>query len=304
MNEVQSDVIDIQYHAMGNLADKFFTDNPVPANNRGTVYGVTGIPFAILDGGIDIEGLDHPLTYDFTGNKETPSVKDIRLRSMMDPDFELVITVTQFSPILEFSIEMKALRVLERRERTLYAIVLERKVDDPAYVGTNGLTVFRHVARKMLPDAGGTYLGSKGWSKDETEYANLTYEPTFFSTDTGKITIAVFMQDDETGEILQAATNPQYVVSTFDELEPPSQVLIYPNPARELLNVYFEESPREDLRFTLYDLSGKMVITDVIQSWQQHFTRTLGDVEQGMYILEIRTWDKRKVLYRDKLLHY
>jgi PKD repeat protein len=295
MNEVPADVIDIQYHALGNLADEIYNDNPVPANNRGTVYGVTGIPYAILDGNF--------MTYDFTSN-ETPNVKDIRLRSLMDPDFKLTITVTQYTPTLQFSVEMKALKYLVPKERTLYAIVLQRRVADPEYVGTNGITVFRHVARKMLPDAGGTYLGSKVWSEGEIEYVNLSYESSFFPTIKDSITIAVFMQDDETDEILQAVTNPEYVVSTFDMLEPPSQVLIYPNPARELVNVYFEESPGEDMRFTLYDLSGKMVITDVIEPWQQHFTRTLGDLDQGLYILEIRSKDRRQVLYRNKLLHY
>ena len=295
MNEVQADVIDIQYHALGSLADKFYSDNPVPASSRETVYGVTGIPYAILDGA---------MTYDFTSIYETPNVEDIRQRSLMDPDFQLTITVAQYSPKLEFTIEMKALKDLDLKELTLYAIILQRRVDDPDYVGTNGITVFRHAARKMLPGNGGTYLGSKEWNKDETEYVTLPYEPTFFSTDTNDITIAVFIQDDGTGEILQAATNPQYATSTFDELEPPSKVLIYPNPARDLVNVYFEESPREEMRFTLYDLSGKMVITDVIEQWQQLFTRTLGDLEQGMYILEIRSKDRRRVLYRDKLLHY
>ncbi len=89
MNEVQSDVIDIQYHAAGSLADKFYLDNRVPANNRGTVYGVTGIPYAILDGNIR--------TYDFSGNLETPKAEDIRLRSLTDPDFQLTITVTHYS---------------------------------------------------------------------------------------------------------------------------------------------------------------------------------------------------------------
>ncbi|MCK5461641.1 MAG: hypothetical protein KAI95_01455, partial [Bacteroidales bacterium] len=222
MNEVPSDVIDIQYHARGAVADRFFNDNEVPANNRGTVYGVTGIPYAILDGNFR--------TYDFgTGASTYPNVEDIRLRSLTDPDFNLTITVTQYTPTLEFSIEMEALRDLESKERTLYAVVLQRRIEDPN-AGTNGLTVFRHVARKMLPDAGGTYLGIKGWDKGETEYADLTYEASFFSTAKDSITIAVFMQDEETGEILQAATNPEYVVSISEELEPPpSQVLLYPN---------------------------------------------------------------------------
>ena len=295
MNEVQADVIDIQYHAAGNQADEFNNDNPVPANSRGTFYGVSGIPYAILDGNV--------MAYDFLSPGTYPNVEDIRMRSLMDPDFKLTITVTQYTPTLEFSVEMEALRNLERKDRTLYAIVLERRVDDPEYKGTNGITVFRHVARRILPDAGGYIIGSN-WDKGDPKEVELTYPTPFFPTDKGSITIAVFMQDDETLEILQAATNPEYVTSTFDELEPPSQVLIYPNPARELVNIYFEESPREEMRFTLYDLSGKMVITDVIEPWQQQFTRTLGDLEQGIYIVEIRTRDRKRVIYRDKLLHY
>jgi len=298
MNEVPSDVIDIQYHAMGSQADELYEDNPVPASSRGTIYGVTGIPYAILDGNFR--------TYDFgTGASTYPNVEDIRLRSLTDPDYKLTITITQYTPILEFSIEMEALRDLESKERTLYAVVLQRRIDDPN-VGTNGLTVFRHVARKMLPDVGGVYLGNKGWIKGETEYADLSYPTPFFSTAKDSITVAVFMQDEETREILQAATNPEYVVSISGELEspPPTQVLLYPNPARELVNVYFEESPGEEMRFTLYDLSGKIVISDIIGPWQQQFSRSLGDLDQGIYIVEIRSSDRRRVLYRDKLLHY
>ena len=148
MNEVPADVIDIQYHALGSLADKFNSDNPVPASSRETVYGVSGVPYAILDGTIN---------YDFNGNN-TPTVKDIKLRSLMDPDFKIAINVSQLTPTLTFSVDFEALRDLERSERILYAILLQRRVEDPAYEGSNGITVFRHVARKMLPDAGGQLI--------------------------------------------------------------------------------------------------------------------------------------------------
>ena len=115
----------------------------------------------------------------------------------------------------------------------------------------------------------------------------------------------VYLQDESTGEIIQAATIPEYTsVSIFDRLEPLSGVLLYPNPARELVNVYFEDVPRQEMQFTLYDLSGKMVITDIIEPWQQLYTRSLANLERGLYIVEVRTRNKRQVLYRDKLFHY
>ncbi len=181
MNEVPSDVIDIQYHARGSQADEFYDENAVPAENRGSIYDVPGIPYAILDGGINIDELGHPMVYNFNSGSY-PNVEDIRLRSLMDPDFNLTITVTQYTPTLEFTVEMEAIKNLERKERSLYGIVLERRVDDPFYWGTNGITVFRHVARKILPDAAGHYF-IKDWTKGETEYPEFSYPSPFFATD-------------------------------------------------------------------------------------------------------------------------
>jgi hypothetical protein len=179
------------------------------------------------------------------------------------------------------------------------------------------------VARKMLPDVGGTYLGIKKWNKGETEYADLTYEASFFSTAKDSITIAVFMQDEETGKILQAAYPKIYCYDkwpfgyrcypidynfnceTLTGLEETkSQVLLYPNPAKEIVNVSFEGITKEEMQFTLYDLAGKIVISDIIDPWQQHYTRPLGDLGQGLYIVEIRTNNDKQIFYRGKLFHY
>jgi PKD repeat protein len=294
--ELPTDFVLVGYHAQGDQADEFYKDNPVPASNRGTVYGVSEIPYAVLDGGFR--------SYDFSGSQQTPSIEDIRLRTLKDPDFNLTITIAEFTPELAFSIEIEAVRDLEQSERTLHAIVLERKVTDPAYVGTNGTTEFWQVARKMVPNAAGTYLGNRSWTEGETEYADLRNEPIYFPPNEDSIIIVVFIQDDETREILQVASSFQYNTSAFDETAPEFRVWIYPNPARELVNVRFEDTPEHGMRFMLYELSGRMVMSDVIEPWQQHFTRSIEELPWGMYIVEIRSGDKKRVLYRDKLLHY
>jgi hypothetical protein len=299
--EVPADVVDIQYHAAGSMADKFYNDNPIPANNRGTVYGVTGLPMAVLDGGIFEEGLGYPLTYDFSSRP--PLAEDIKLRSLLEPDFKITLEI-DFAPHLEISANIEALKDLALRERVLHAIVLERRITDPQYTGTNGTSRFYNVARKMVPDAAGS-LFNQSWTKGQVESIHLTCEEDFFPMVEDSLRVVVYLQDESTGEIIQAATIPEYTsVSIFDRLEPLSGVLLYPNPARELVNVYFEVLPREEMQFTLYDLSGKMVISDIIEPWQQLYTRSLGQLEQGLYIVEVRTRNKRQVLYRDKLFHY
>jgi hypothetical protein len=300
MKELPADVVDIQYHAEGNNPDEMYFDNPVIANNRGTIYGVSGPPMAVLDGGHE-EWPGHPRTYDF--NARPPRAADIKLRSLSEPDFKLTITA-DYTPYLELSADLEALQVLAQAERILYVIVMEKRIADPEYTGTNGSTSFYNVARVMVPDAAGTVF-NQSWTKGQVESIHLTCEETFFPMVKDSLTLVVYLQDKVTGEILQAATIPEYSsVSTSDLLEPASGVLVYPNPAGELVNLYFDDIPGEEMQITLYDLSGKMVVTDIIDPWQQLYTRNLGGLERGLYIVEVRNRKNKRVIHRDKLFHY
>jgi hypothetical protein len=302
MKKVPADVIDIQYHyhPFTSMADNLYHDYPIPANNRGTVYGVSNIPMAILNGGYE-DGLGYHLIYDFI--TKYPTAEDIKLRSLIEPDFKITIEIDEYTSMPTIYIE--ALKDLMQRELVLYALVLEKEITDSKYIGTNGTTKFYQVAQRMVPDAAGI-LFNQSWEKGDIKNVPLIYEEEdLFPLNEDSLSIVVYLQDDYTREILQAATIPEYSsVSTFDMLEPESGVLLYPNPARELINVYFKEIPTEAMRFILYDLSGKMVSSDVIESWQQRYTRSLGHLKQGLYIVEIRTKNNKHVVHRGKLFHY
>jgi hypothetical protein len=301
MKEVPADAIDIQYHyhPSWSMADVLYLDSPFPANNRGTVYGISNIPMAILNGGFE-EGLGYPLNFDFS--TKYPTTEDIKLRSLSEPDFNLTIEA-DYTPYLELSANIEAIRNLAQTERTLHVIVMEKRMAGSQYAGTNGITSFYNVARKMIPDAG--TLFDQSWTKGQVESVHLTCDETFFSMVEDSLTLVVYLQDEITGEILQAATIPEYSsVSAFDLHEPGTGVLVYPNPAGELVNLYFEDVPMEMMQFTLYDLSGKMVITDLIDPWQQLYTRFLGGLERGLYIVEVRTRKNKRIIHRDKLFHY
>jgi hypothetical protein len=115
----------------------------------------------------------------------------------------------------------------------------------------------------------------------------------------------IYIQDESTGEILQAATIPEYsTVSVPGTRESRPGVKLYPNPAGEYVHISFEVVPEEAMRLTFYDLSGKPVIKDLIDPLQQPYTRSLGRLEKGLYIIEVRSYRDSRVLYREKLLHY
>ena len=100
------------------------------------------------------------------------------MRSLLEPDFNLTLEI-DFAPHLEISANIEALKDLALRERVLYAIVIERRIIDPQYAGTNGTSRFYNVARKMVPDAAGT-LFNQSWTKGQVESILLTCEEDFF----------------------------------------------------------------------------------------------------------------------------
>ena len=300
MNEIPADVVDIQYHAAGSAPDRLYLDNPIPPNNRGTVYGVSSLPMAVLDGGHQ-EWPGYPRIYDFY--QRPPSAADIKLRSLSEPDFKINI-VADYVPYIAISADIEALKEMAAGDRVLYAIVMERTISGPEYTGTNGSTHFYNVARIMIPGAEGT-LFDQSWTKGQVESVYLTSEDSFFPMVEDSLVIVVYLQDEVTGEVLQAATIPEYSsVSTPELQEQPSNVRVYPNPAGELVHVYFEEIPVEQMLLTLYDLSGKMVLRKRIEPWQQFLTLPLGDLEKGLYIIQIRTEKNRLPVHLDKLFHY
>ena len=300
VKSVRTDVIDIQYHILGTEADRIYLENPVPANSRSTLYGVAGPPMAWLDGGFgNPDGF--PMTYDF--NLTYPSAADIQRRSLSAADFRFTMEAEYF-PGLEISANIEAMDDLEQAARILYVMVMETQIVDPEYTGTNGNTRFYNVARKMLPDAAGT-LFNQSWAKGQVESIHLTWEDPYFPIYMDSICIVAWMQDERTGEILQAATLPEYsTVSAPEVPESLTRIWLYPNPAREEVNIYFGDVPQEAMTLRLYDLSGKIVSTATIQAWQQHYTHRLDGFDRGIYIVEIRSAGIQQVLYRDKLILY
>jgi hypothetical protein len=148
IEKVPADVIDIQYHydPRGDMPDSLYHDYPIPPNNRGTVYGISKIPMAILNGGSE-EGLGYHLIYNFSTSSESPSVEDIQLRSHTEPDFKPATVVNFAYKRLEISTDVGALKDLTCRNVYLYAMVIQRLIEDQAYIGTNATTKFYNVAR-------------------------------------------------------------------------------------------------------------------------------------------------------------
>jgi hypothetical protein len=303
-NKLYKDVIDIQYHTSYPSADRMNLDNPTPASSRGLYYGVSSVPYAMIDGdGFDAI-LNHERSYNFT--TRSPDSTDILVRALLDSEFNIGLEINQLSPVIQVTVTIKALKNIPKKELTLHTIVQEVLINDPLYIGTNGIAKFENVARMMLPDASGTTF-NKAWSKGETEEVIITWNEPFDYLNEDNIAITVFLQDYNTKEIFQAAgyspeERPTSSHGITDYAGP--AIIIYPNPAKDIITINLGMIPEDPVLFRLFDISGKCILEKQIPPLQEETTLNLDELKHGLYIIEIRQKNSFEAIYHGKVVIY
>jgi hypothetical protein len=70
-----------------------------------------------------------------------------------------------------------------------------------------------------------------------------------------------------------------------------SLLKIFPNPAKDVINIDIFGYPEEDVQFTVYDIGGRKVFGKSFRSRQGkgQYSLDLGGLEGGLYILNIRS---------------
>ena len=171
------------------------------------------------------------------------------------------------------------------------------------------------MARKILPDLGGENLVdpggggnfAKAWYGEEYQTIYLKWQDIFPSIVSANLAVVAFIQDYNTKEILQTAINSEYYSSTgtlVNEAEVAPNVIFYPNPAKEHVNIWFEQIPQESLSLMMYDISGKLVHTDQVFPNEQIKTVELNQLSNGLYIIELRKERNGAVYHRAKIFHH
>jgi len=162
-------------------------------NTRRTYYGVSGIPDHYINGSGGNASQSEIDTY-----KAAYAFIDISAVSTVSGN-DLTVDVT-INPIADFpSSDLK-----------LHIAVTEDSYSNNA--GTNGETDFYNVMRKMLPDASGTSIGplTNGTTVTHSETYTFTIgnvTPNSYNVwqDMDNLTVIVFVQDNATQEVYQAA---------------------------------------------------------------------------------------------------
>jgi len=133
--------------------------------------------------------------------------------------------------------------------------------------------------------------------------------PTRFTLINGGLTIAVqltrdtlLQRDTLTTEDIVVVLNCDTTSVTQYELADNVRFNIFPNPAREQVNISFElNHPTQELQVRLFDALGRNIKTEVWNEYSQQFNRTLtlDQLEQGIYMIQIQANGK---VYNRKLI--
>ncbi|MCF8223593.1 MAG: T9SS type A sorting domain-containing protein [Bacteroidales bacterium] len=283
MDNMQNDVINLQYHTNIPAADDFYYDNEDDISGRLLFYGLSETPYSFVDGGINLEYANE---YDFGEGNAVDSV-DLYKRSMINPLFNMELSSQIDGGILSVSCDVSAAEDISAENLTLYIAVIEKEIN---YDAPNGESIFYNVFKKMLPDAGGTDM-NKDWAKDESvSYDNFSWLIGNIY-DTGDIEIVAFIQNNVTREVYQSVSTIQVNVPTAVDdpelVDMENHFAVYPNPATDHLTIKFSTPTEEDMVLNICDYSGKVVLEKIVPGGSELLGLERLSLKEGMYFVRL-----------------
>ncbi|MCH8902392.1 MAG: Omp28-related outer membrane protein [Bacteroidetes bacterium] len=258
----------IKYHGWwpGADDDAMHLFNTTDNDARINYYSINGVPTAVMDGkyilGASYDGAPANLTQQMLDDQNRfPSLFDITINET---------TQGTNSVTIEATITPKA--DLASGNLVAHIVIIEELISYSTAPGTNFETDFPHPMRYMLPDNAGTPLTSIVNGVDIVISETYTVDPAF---DVSELRAVVFIQDNSTLDVLQAAktTSAPYFSGIEDLANANSdQIIIYPTNVRNNLKVDMVLTANAAVSVGIYNVIGEQV--DLIAS---------GDMKKGLY---------------------
>jgi hypothetical protein len=270
-NQEGSHFAAVKYHmnwpAPGN--DPSFNSH---GNSRRTYYNVGGIPDLYLDG----SSISSYGTNVWNAAQAKPAYVDIQASAVIDGN---TLTVdASLTPFATFTSQHK-----------LHIAVTENSYDYVASTTTQD--EFHYVMRRMMPNANGTNFN--GLNVGQTYTVNQSHTFTVGGpaqgnfnlwTSMDNLTVVVFLQNQSTKEVLQAAVvKPAFAtgVSEMGEL----RMGVMPNPSTGLVQVAFDMPESGTAFITVHDQLGALVHSEAVAAGAgvQRVALDLQHLSAGLY---------------------
>jgi len=279
-------VYDLHYHMDYPQEDPMNVNNPSPPSIRAFNYGVPDVPYAVLNGGTSS-------AYRFN---LTPPVGEINEEALIGssletPVFELFLTVDYRADSLKGKATIICLDQNFNSYLKLYVVVIEKEVS--SYYWLNQDSSFRNVVLDILPPPAGKLIRNN-WSSESTSEIEFAWEYASYLEDMKDLSVVAFVQDRESGAILQAAAEPHtFGVGTPSSERESSQMFIYPNPAGDQCRINFGSRTEKDGQLVLVDISGREVMYAMVPQGTQIQRLDLTHLPEGLFMV---LWKEAGVL--------
>ncbi len=285
---IGTQVIKVNYHLNFPANDPFNQQNPADPSSRALFYNIVSTPKSILDGHKD--DLDRPFT--------VWSRQSYGTRSLQLAQATLTTAVSTSSPgVVNINVKVDAVFDLPANT-VLHVAVLETGVPlgslttaQKAQVLT-GETQFYYLLKAMLPSASGTPFGTVLKTGSSRSFNNIqwTPDPAKLYAPSNDLAVVVFLQNESTKEVYQVSyttglTDPGVVTGIEPVLA--EDVQVYPVPANREMHVVMPGVLLNPASVQLIDQTGRAAIETTIQGGQTSKTLNVGELAQGVYILQI-----------------
>ena len=282
VQQSDSNIIDIHYHTAEPGGDPFNAGNPLIPGARQFYYSITGVPFTIINGGTQAsQRIDY--------NPRAIDRNRLKIESLYDTDFEIrVLTMIQ-SDSLYIEALLTAINDIPETELSVRMAVVEPLIQ---YAGVNGNTGYRNTVRAMVPDAAGTVL-YKSWNREEMLPLRYSWKIQNVD-DSDDMRVVVFIQNEVTREIYQAAIDSRGIVTGVVHIPREDQIdiAVFPNPAQRQIFVKLNPDLSRDIQLELFNHTGALVYRDHITQGESIHSISLDALPEGIYLLRLSTTER------------
>jgi hypothetical protein len=209
---------------------------------RATYYGVDSLPDMFVHGDVVVD----PLYID------TIQFNDLWAKSFMmfNP------THTRSGNTINVSASILPFENFTQGSLVVRFAVVESVTQN--HVGTNGETIFYHTFKKFIPDATGVNLGQLQQAVFKTISRTYTFPTPNTIENWNNIKVVVFVQDETTKKVFQAAYSQ--LASSIDDQELPKGIVsLAPNPANGHTTVHFLMNEPGEASVELIGMNGQVI---------------------------------------------
>lgn len=276
-----SDVVAIAYHTSFPYNDSMYFENPSESNARVALYGVSGVPYSIVDG-----------NYYQNGSPAFVPIMSstITARKGVAPRYDvesLALNLTGNS--LTGSFRFTSLDGSNSTDNLVaHIVVIEKNVLKSSYAaspGANAETEYGYVMRKMFPNSGGTILINKALSNSDTIALNWTLNKI---KDVNELKVVAFVQNTTTKEVYQAQLFTPVISSVgINDISASSiqSAILYPNPTSGDLSINLNKELFID-KIEIINQIGELVYFQKVNNTTQLIHSKL-NLSNGIYFVKI-----------------